>query len=137
MKKGKILCLLCENSVPDFATTFNDVDGRITECTDRTDRTERDEDGEALSSFPSVLFQDGGYAVAQGPWPRRLFRKDDLEAGIALPREGFGVLLTTRFKPEEFEEYFFSHAWGLPKPKSMYQAIIIEYEPGSTEMLPH
>jgi len=27
MKKGKILCLLCENSVPDFASTFNDHDG--------------------------------------------------------------------------------------------------------------
>ena len=55
---------------------------------------------------------------------------------MALPREGFGVMLTTRFKPEEFEEYFFSKSWGLPKPKSLYQAIIIEYEAGSTDMLP-
>ena len=171
MKSGKRLCILLENAVPDFATTFNDESSRgetrslsdpvpilrshfpflhgthtrlgevspirkLAGCEKVLVRIfEYVEESLRVASFPLEVFCEAGRVIAQPPWPRRLFREADLEAGLAIPRieptmgnPGFAVVVTTRFRPDEFEDYLFKNEWGLPKPTSMYQAIIIEYD---------
>ena len=54
-----------------------------------------------------------------------MFRNDDLEAGLALPRDGFRVAVSTRFQEADFEGYLFGNKYGLPKPTDMYQAIVV------------
>jgi len=160
MKQGMRLCILCENSVPDFATTFNDEAEGLTEEEARAamraiiplceqkgirDVVEYIVNHRARkATFPVELFQQAGLVVSRGPWPRRLFREEDLEAGLAISRvepppssgnPGFGVLITTRFKEEDFEHYLLGNEWGLPRPTALYQAVIVEYGEG-VPMLP-
>lgn len=158
LKKGLRLCILCENSVPDFATTFNDVSANLTQdesnCARRAIRSLCEQKGiddviehivkyrARKATFPTEIFERAGATITEQPWPQRLFREEDLEAGLAIPRveptmgnPGFGVLVTTRFKPQDFESYLLGSEWGLPKPASMYQAIIVEYE-DDVPMLP-
>jgi len=120
MKQGRPLVIMCENAVPDFATTLNDESAQL---------PAQGQTGRPESSFPSALFYAAGATVCQEPWPQHLFRDDDLEAGLAVPRDGFSVLVTTRFKVQDFEEYLFGNKYGLPKPKEMYQAIEVTDEP--------
>jgi len=118
MKKGKMLVVSCENGAPDFASTFNDVSAGL--------------DKENTASFPTIVFEGGGSAIREPPWPQQLFREEDLESGLALPRDGFCVAVTTRFKPENFEQFLFGNesGSGLPKPPEMYQPILICAEAG-------
>merc|ERR1712070_36080 len=116
MKQGKMLVLMCENAVPDFSTTLNDDSARLPKET---------ADGTAQASFPLVVFEGGGSAVQNEPWPQKLFRKEDLESGLAIPRDGFSVIVTTRFKPDDFEGFLLGNSYGLPKPARTYQAIEI------------
>ena len=45
------------------------------------------------------------------------------------------MLITTRFKEEDFEHYLLGNEWGLPRPTALYQAVIVEYGEG-VPMLP-
>ena len=109
--------LICLSSA-DFTQTFNDIAAAVPP----------DAAGNPKSAFPTERFLKGGQVITQEPWPKRIFREDDLEAGLTVPRGGFGIMLTSRFKPEEFEGYLFGNPWGLPKPTDTYQVIQICYE---------
>ena len=54
-------------------------------------------------------------------------RKDTGDLAISRNLDGF--MLTSQFSPEDYEDYFFSNDWGLPKPKDKYQVLIIKPSP--------
>ena len=118
LKMGSYLVICMTVAVADFATKFND------ECAfpDRTDGKE---------FFPKLVFEKGGKGLLDDKHLEALFRQEDkadMPGNLAMCRdpEMFKVVITTKFAPEDFEEYLFSNEWGLPKPISQYRFIIVK-----------
>ena len=123
LKYGKILVVACTKSVTDFATTFNDeaAEGSGLDLQKRT-----------LAYFPKEVFTRGGKGLLEQEKIDSLFRDEDTkdQAGCAVSRnpDGFFTVITSSFQFEDYEEYLFGNDWGLPKPISQYQVILISEE---------
>eukprot|EP00607_Mallomonas_marina_P001723 CAMPEP_0182436976 /NCGR_PEP_ID=MMETSP1167-20130531/84722_1 /TAXON_ID=2988 /ORGANISM="Mallomonas Sp, Strain CCMP3275" /LENGTH=271 /DNA_ID=CAMNT_0024629717 /DNA_START=581 /DNA_END=1396 /DNA_ORIENTATION=- len=125
IKMGCPLVIAMTKSVTDFATTFCDEAASVA-----TENPLNLEDGTKMF-FPLKVFQNSGKELLADDIMSKLFRDDEKEQGFATSRdpEGFQVILTTQFSPEDFEGYLFGEAWGLPKPKTQFQFIIINSTP--------
>ena len=112
LKYGNTFVVALTKSVTDFTTTFND-------------ETSPHPEG---MCFPLEIFKNGGRNLLQDEYMKGLFRPQDREYGLALCRspDTFRVVITSQFLEEDFEEYLFGNEWGLPKPTSQYQFIIIK-----------
>ena len=57
-----------------------------------------------------------------------LFREEDREQGIAFCRDPvqFKVIMSTRFGPDDFQEYLFDESYGLLKGKELYSFIVVK-----------
>ena len=122
LKLGFALVICMQTSVTDFSMTFNDESAKD---------ALKGEEGQKW--FPKEVFLNAGRSLVSDENLKALFREADLEHGIAMSREpeNFHVIITTRFAPEDFEEYLLTEEWGLPRilPKEeQYQYIIIEHE---------
>ena len=82
------------------------------------------------SFFPLEVFHNAGRGLLEEDKLNALFRAEEKEGGFALSRDpaGFHVVITSQFAPEDFEEYLFSNDYGLPKPKELYEFVIIKPE---------
>lgn len=120
IKHGYPLVIALSKSVTDFATTFTDE-----ACGDKLDN----EDGKQ-AYFPVSIFKKAGKEMISQANLDLLFKEEDKEHGVAFCRseENFYVCLTSQFDPADFEEYLFGNDYGLPKPKNMYQFIVIKPE---------
>lgn len=126
LKYGNLLMIAMMGSVTDFNTTFTD------EC----ELCQNPDSGLDFSNnkayFPQEVFRNAGKNLVKDEWIERLFRDKDREDtnGIAVARapDEFRVILSTRFSPEDFEEYFFSNEWGLCRPKEQYVFVIIDHQ---------
>lgn len=76
------------------------------------------------------VFHNAGRGLLEEDKMNALFRADEKEGGFALSRDpaGFHVVITSQFSAEDFENYFFSNDYGLPKPKDLYEFVIIKSE---------
>ena len=117
LKYGYPFVIALQQSVTDFATTFTDE-----ACPDLPSNVEH--------YFPRLVFERGGKGLLSDESLNSLFREEDKEGGVAFCRDAsnFHVVITTRFSPDDFAGYLFDNEWGLPKPQSNYQFIIIQYD---------
>ena len=122
LKIGMPLIIAMTKSVTDFANTFNDSKAKEFHGLPSD-----------LSFLPLELFDDGGKKLLSDEYLNALIRKEERKdtGDLAISRnpDGFYVILTSQFSPEDYEDYFFSNDWGLPKPKSKYQVLIIKPSP--------
>jgi hypothetical protein len=141
MKLGKTLLVNMNNSAADFIATFNDcaVEGLDCRCesaemSQHSPRLLFVSDGKAY--FPTEALQRGGALLLQPSWAQRLFRDHDLEAGLALCREGFNVIVLSYLILDDIDECLFSGQWGLP-PRQNFRIVHIVSERLSTELFYH
>jgi hypothetical protein len=125
LKLGMPLIIALTTSVTDFATTFNDSSVPM--------KDDANVSAALIAGqhfLPLEMFTRAGKGLLEQEMMDTLFREEDRDSGIALSREPdhFHVCITTRFAPEDFEEYLFSNDYGLPKPKEQYQFIVIEFD---------
>jgi hypothetical protein len=123
IKIGMPCCIAMTKSCTDFAMTFNDTKARELYGLPSD-----------LSFLPIELFDNGGKKLLSNEFLEALIRKGDERkdtGDLAISRNpsGFHVILTSQFSPEDYEDYFFSNDWGLPKPKDKYQVLIIKPSP--------
>jgi len=126
LKLGYPVVIALTKSVTDFATTFSDE-----ACQQAEDKQGLDFQDGKQSYFPlSTVFQNAGKGLVKQDMLDALFteedRKDTHGHAICRDENSFHVVVTSQFSPEDFEEYLFGNAWGLPKPKDWYQFIIIK-----------
>lgn len=122
LKIGMPLIIAMTKSVTDFANTFNDIKARELHGLPSD-----------LAFLPTELFDKGGKNLLSDEYLNALIRKDERKdtGDLAISRnpDGFYVILTSQFSPEDYEDYFFGNDWGLPKPKDKYQVLIIKPSP--------
>lgn len=123
IKIGMPLIIAMTKSCTDFAMTFNDTKARELYGLPSD-----------LSFLPIELFDNGGKKLLSNEFLEALIRKGDERkdtGDLAISRnpDGFHVILTSQFSPEDYEDYFFANDWGLPKPKDQYQVLIIKPSP--------
>lgn len=123
LKIGMPLIICMTKSVTDFATTFNDTKARELHGLPID-----------LSFLPIELFDNAGKNLLKDEFLESLIRKGDERkdtGDLAISRnpEGFHLIITSQFSPEDYEEYLFGNEWGLPKPKDKYQVLIIKPSP--------
>lgn len=127
LKLGTPVVVALTKSVTDFATTFSDE-----ACYRAEDKQGLDFQGGKQAFFPLSVFQNAGRGLIKEEMLNALFTEEDKNDshGVAICRDEktFHVVVTSQFSPEDFEEYLFGNEWGLPKPKSWYQFIVIKPE---------
>ena len=118
LKFGQPLVIALTKSVTDFALTF----------TDEVAGANGSLDLQAGKYIPIELFKNAGRNCVSTEYLEALFRSEDKDQGMAISRnpDGFHVIITSQFAPEDYDEYLFGNDWGLPKPKENYQVIIID-----------
>lgn len=119
LKYGSYLVICMTVAATDFATKFND------------DVAFPNRDDSPLKEyFPKEVFEKAGKKLLEEKHLEALFRPEDKvdTSGMAICRDPatFKVIITTKFAPEDFEEYLFGNDWGLPKPKHNYRFIIVK-----------
>lgn len=120
LKMGVPFVIAMTKSVTDFATTFNDT-------------AARENHGLGDGTFlPIEMFEAAGKGLLADDKLDALFRDSDRTdtAGFAVSRnpDGFYIVFTTQFSPDDYEEYLFGNEWGLPKPKDKYIVLIVSAE---------
>ncbi|KAF0695266.1 Aste57867_13908 [Aphanomyces stellatus] len=112
--------------VVDFASTFNDAALSSAETKDGT-----------LRFFPhDKIFAHAGRGLTDDDVLDQLYRPADRTAGVVLCRNKGDayVVLTTTFKHKDFETYLFGkESFGLPKPASMYEFILVKQDETNTD----
>ena len=73
------------------------------------------------------MFDNAGKGLLETSMLEALIREEERDSGVAVSRDpdGFHILLTTQFSPEDYEEFLFPGGYGLPTPKDKYQVLII------------
>eukprot|EP01041_Mallomonas_annulata_P000892 gene892-1728_t len=122
IKLGVPLVIAMTASVTDFAQTFTD------EAACNLLENPLDLENNTKMYFPLDVFKNAGNGLLADEKMDKLFRNNEKDHGVAVSRNaaGFHIILTSRFDPEDFEEYLFGNDYGLPKPKEQYQIIIID-----------
>jgi len=118
IKCGHPFVIAMSQCVPDYAKTFND------DALPETDKVP----GELF--FPLEVFHRAGKGLLKDDIMEKLFRKADRQdsSGQVFCRDPdkFCVVLTTSFKAKDFQKYLFGKDFGLPKPESLYEFIIVK-----------
>jgi len=115
LKNGSPLVIAMTKSCTDFVATF-------------TDTVAKANHGLGDGSFlPIEMFDKAGKGLLESSMLEALIREEERESGVAVSKnaDGFYIVLTTQFSPEDYEEFLFPGDYGLPTPKDKYQVLII------------
>lgn len=115
LKLGVPLYIAMTKSMTDFKSTFTDTVAKANHGLG---------DGMFL---PIEMFDKAGKGLLEEEYLNGIMRESERDQGFAVCRDpdGFYIVLTTQFSPEDFEEFLFSDEYGLPTPKAKYVALII------------
>ena len=112
MSLGKVIVVRLQDTATDFLS-LNDA-----HCPDLDPMYESYPPYGLLAYAPDIWFLRGGQLLKQdAQWPRRLFRRLDLDRGRVTPvcHPLFGVLFTTTMPMNELDLRLFDGKIGLPK----------------------
>ena len=114
--EGTPFVIAMTKSCTDFMSTFTDTVAKANHGL-----------GEGMF-LPIEMFDKAGKRLLEDSFMDGIIREAERPSGVAVSKnpDGFYVMLTSQFSPEDFEEFLFADSFGLPQPKDKYLVLIIE-----------
>jgi hypothetical protein len=85
--------------------------------------------------FPVEIFKDSGASCRSNEFAEKVITDEEVEnmpAKMKMVNEKFKIMVTTHFKVEDLDDFFFGEGFGFEKmPKTWFQIISIEHDEGT------